>query len=131
MTQKSLFEKFMTLFRKQQKKHGGSRLSVTEAINAQNKYIAAYCPANAPISAPFPEIVKQLYTTKPEIFEAALYYLQKIARNEPEQAKEIIQEMNKCLSDKNKISLPNKKLIAQTIEILKNLAESNNLFIDK
>ncbi|MBR1825364.1 MAG: hypothetical protein IJ770_02125 [Alphaproteobacteria bacterium] len=124
MTQESLFGKFMSLFSKPAVKHGGSTLSAAEAINMQNNYIAAICPTDMPISSPYPEIVKQLYSAKQEVFQAALYYLQKIAHNEPEQAHNISDELSRCISAKNKISQKNKELIVQAIA---NIAKFHNI----
>ena len=115
MAQKSLFGKFMNLFSKPSKKNGGSTLSASQAINMQNAYIAATCPTDTQPLPPYPEIVKQLYSPKAEVFSAALYYLHKIADNEPTQTQGIIEELNKCLSAKNKIPPQHKEQIAQTV----------------
>lgn len=115
MAQKSLFGKFMNLFSKPSKKSGGSTLSASQAIHMQNAYIEASCSIDMQPLPPYPEIVKQLYSPKEEVFSAALYYLHKIANNEPTQTQGITEELNKCLSAKNKIPPQHKEQIAQIL----------------
>ena len=114
--QKSLFEKFTKLF--QQNKNGGSKLSATAANNAQSAYIASNCKNKEPLSAPYLEIAKQLSAAKPEIFFAALYYLKRIADNNPIKANDIITAINTVLSAKNKISSQRKTLIKEAINTI-------------
>lgn len=116
MTQKSLFGKFIGLFLKPNKKSGGSTLSASQALNLQNAYISdKHLPDTHELPS-YAKIVKQLYSLKPEIFNAALYYLQKIALNEPEETEDILSALKLCLSPKSKISAQNKNQIEQTIK---------------
>lgn len=116
MAQKSLFGRFMGLFNNQQAKRGGSTLSASEAIDMQNTYISHYCSFDAPISPPYPEIIKQLSLPQTEVVEAALYYLLKIAANESDLTDGIVADMQNLLVAKNKISAEHKAMIQQTIQ---------------
>lgn len=118
MAQKSLFGKFTGLFH-HQKKRGGSTLSASEAINMQNSYIRSHCPTDSPITPPYPEIIKQLSSPKKEIVEAALYYLRQIADNEAAMTDGIINDMQKFLDARNKVSTENKALIRQTLQAIR------------
>lgn len=120
IVQKSLLEKFMDLFRKQNTV-GGSKLSAAKAIDMQKSYATAGCIADFPLSAPYPEIIRQLYSAKTEIVEAALYYLHRIALNESEQTENILKDLERLLSAKNNISAKHRELIAQTIAIINNI----------
>lgn len=116
MSQKSLFAKFTSLFHKTKAKYGGSTLSANEAISVQNTYIHTYCDLEAPLLPPYYEIIKQLYSPQTEIFNAALFYLQKIAANEKLEAEGIIGKLQNILTEKNKISAEHKNQIGQALQ---------------
>ncbi len=118
MAQKSLFDTFTGLINYKNKKNGGSTLSANQALNAQRNYISADNDIDLSQLPPYQEIVKQLYSPKTEILVAALYYLRKIAVNEPDEAAGILTELNNCLNAKNKIIVAHKELIKQTIKTL-------------
>lgn len=120
MAQKSLLEKFADLFHKQHKL-GGSRLSAAKAIDLQKAYAMADCIADSPISATYPEIIKQLYSAKTEVVTAALYYLQKIALNESAQTAKILEDLESLLSARVKIAAKHKEKIAQTVAAINKL----------
>ncbi|MBQ9271024.1 MAG: hypothetical protein IJ218_02000 [Alphaproteobacteria bacterium] len=124
MAQKSLFKKFMGLFWKQTSKPNGNNLSAREAINLQNAYIASGCIADTPITPPYSEILRQLESPAPEIYSAAIYYLQKIALNEPQQRNNILQGLNNYLAKKNKISPQNKELLLQAIAEIRKFVDN-------
>ena len=114
MTKKSFFDKFMLLF-SQEDEQKNKRISANEAINLQNEYIAATkCLYDAPLTLPYMEIVKQLSSKKAEVYTAALYYLQKIAQNEPEQRNEIKAELQK-IAAKRRISEIHRQQIDKVI----------------
>lgn len=125
MVQKSLFAKFKGLFLKQKGNRNGSTLSASQAINVQNNYIQGYCDVASTLLPPYSEIVKQLYSPQPEIFSAALYYLQKIAANEPGEKDGIISSMQNILTEKNKVSPEHKNKIKRAILAI----SSNSPFI--
>ena len=119
MAQKSLFGKFVGLFQHQKSKRGGSTLTASEAIDMQNTYIRGYCNVDSPMSPPYPEIIRQLYFPQTKIVEAALYYLRKIADNEADAAEGIMDDMQKLLNSRNKISAEHKEMIRQTLHIIR------------
>ena len=119
MAQKSLFDKFMGVFFYQKSKHGGSTLSASEAIDMQNTYIRNCCSVDSPMSPPYPEIIAQLCSPKKEIVEAALYYLGKIADNEPALTADIINDLQKFADAKNKVSAEHKTLIRQALQVIR------------
>lgn len=114
MAQKSLFNKFVGLFSKKNKQLGGSTLSASAARHVQRNYISADNTDDLLPLPPYLEIAKQLYSPKTEVFSAALYYLQKIAVNEPDEAAGIVKALNDCLKSKNKTITPqHREQIAQ------------------
>jgi hypothetical protein len=118
MAQKSFFDTFTGVFSKKSPKSGGSTLSANQALNAQRNYISADNDIDLSQLPPYLEIVKQLYSPKTEILVAALYYLRKIAANEPNEAAGILAALNNCLNEKNKIIVAHKELIKQAIKKL-------------
>ena len=120
MTEKSFFNNFMNLFSIKHKKSGVQNISAGKAINLQNAYISATQHLTDTETFPYTEIVKQLYSPKEEIFAAALYYLKKIAKNEPDEVPDILSELNVCLSKKKKMSPLNTEQIKQTIADINN-----------
>lgn len=115
MAQKSLFNKFIGLFSKKNEQLGGSTLSANAARNAQRNYISADNTDDLLPLPPYLEIVKQLHSPKEEVFSAALYYLQKIAANEPDEVAGIVEALNDCLKAKNKTITPqHREQIEQT-----------------
>lgn len=116
MAPESLFYKFTGLINYKNKKNGGSTLSANQALDAQRDYVSADDDIDLSQLPPYLEIVKQLYSPKTEILVAALYYLQKIAANESDEAAGILAALNNCLNAKNKIIVAHKELIKQTIK---------------
>ena len=105
----------MDLFSLKNKKSGVQNISAGKAIDLQNAYISSTQHLSNNETFPYTEIVKQLYSPKAEIFTASLYYLKKIAQNEPAEAQGILSELNTCLSKKSKITALNAGQIKQTI----------------
>lgn len=114
MVKKSLLSKFLKLFTGK-KNRFGKNISADEAINIQSEYAFSYCDDDKLPNYPYVEIAKQLASDKAEIFNAALYYLRKIAQNEPKNRVRIV-DLLKSISQENSLSDENKKLILQTIE---------------
>ncbi len=124
MAKKSLFNKFINLFSKPRGEKAQNTLSASQALNRQYAYITADNFVDSSLTPPYSEIVKQLYSSKDEIFAAALYYLQKIAANEPNQTESILAELSACLSRKAEILPQHKAQIEQTItEITKQIRD--------
>ena len=115
MNKKSLLRSLVLLFRKRRRKLRGKNISAAEAINIQNEYMSVSCPIDAPITPPYIEIAKQLNSPKPEVFAAALYYLEKIAINEKSHSGAII-DLLQDFSVNEKLPQSQKTMIMQTIE---------------
>lgn len=64
-------------------------ISPQEAIALQKKYVADFCEVGLPYEVPYVEIAKQLFSEKETVFEAAVYYLTRIAQNKKETAEPI------------------------------------------
>ncbi|MBQ7633125.1 MAG: hypothetical protein IJS88_03340 [Alphaproteobacteria bacterium] len=117
MKQKSLFESFIGLFIRTKSK-SDNNIPAGKAIDLQNAYITATQCADYSTESPYTEIIKQLYSSEPEIISSALYYLQKIAQNETEIAPKIISALDSCISAKSGISASTKEHIKHTIDII-------------
>ncbi len=117
MKQKSLFNSFMGLFIRTKSK-SDNNIPADKAIDLQNAYITATQSADYSTDSPYTEIIRQLYSSKPEVISSALYYLQKIAQNETEIAPKIISALNSCISTKSGISTSAKEHIKHTIDII-------------
>ena len=118
MIKKSVFKKFLGIFIAHKKKAFGKNISVNEAVNIQNEYTSSRCDAEKLPAYPYVEIAKQLASPKSEIFNAALYYMQKIAMNEPRVKLRII-DLLESISQDTKIDEQRKAQVLQTIEKLK------------
>lgn len=114
MVKKSLLSKFLKLFISK-KKRFGKNISADEAINIQSEYATSYCDDDKLPNYPYVEIAKQLASDKAEVFNAALYYLNKIAQNEPKNRIRIA-DLLKSISQESNLPDENKKLILQTID---------------
>ena len=64
-------------------------ISPQEAIALQKKYMADFCEIGLPHEMPGVEIAKQLFSEKETVFEAAVYYLTRIAQNKKQAAEPI------------------------------------------
>lgn len=120
MTKKSVLKNFLKIFRSSKSKGFGKSISVNEAIDIQNAYIASACQDDGLIEAPYVEIAKQLISPKKEVFEAALYYLQKIALNSANKKDEIVDLLENIVQN-DKIKEDCKQLILQTIDKIKGI----------
>ena len=80
---KSSFKNMLDfLFRRQQTKTKRN-ISPQEALNLQKQDQASVCEIGLPYTEPYFEIAKQLFSEKESVFNAAVYYLVRIAQNEP------------------------------------------------
>lgn len=118
MIEKSIFKKFLNIFIANKNKAFGKNISVNEALNIQNDYATSRCDNGKLPGFPYVEIAKQLASPKQEIFDAALYYMQRIAVNEPKIKNRII-DLLESISNDTKINDVRKSLIQQTIESIK------------
>lgn len=117
MTNKSLFKKVIGLFTANHRIKFGKNISVNEALNIQSLYNNNVCNDEELPNSPYVEIAKQLNSSQSEIFNAALYYLKKIAENESKNKNRIV-ELLKSIYRESSINESNKKLILKTIEEL-------------
>ena len=113
MAKKSLFNTFLSLFTPSASslKHN---ISASKALSLQNEYITANSDNERQSYPPYKEILKQLTSNKPEIFQAALYYLGKIARNEPDYTAAIADDIQNFLKH-NKLSAADRQAIANLL----------------
>lgn len=116
MKKQSLFSSFLNLFYKNN--HANSYISAKQAISLQKEYMSIRCSVDSPESAPYIEIIKQLDSDKIEIFNAALYYLEKISMQEVEQKEAIIRMLEKYLKSSN-VDIPKKTAIKNVLTRLK------------
>lgn len=80
---KSSFKNMLDfLFRRQQTKTKHN-ISPQEALILQKQDQASVCEIGLPYTEPYFEIAKQLFSEKESVFNAAVYYLVRIAQNEP------------------------------------------------
>ena len=93
-------------------------ISPKEAVEIQLKYIdslkSARKTSNYP---PYMEITKQLFSDKPEMFKAAVYYLVKIAENESKYTETILDILREC-HVKSPHSTENKTYLQEQIDYL-------------
>ena len=98
----------------------GKNISVNEALSIQNDYTTNQCYNEKLPSFPYVEIAKQLASPKQEIFDAALYYMKRIAINEPNIKNRII-DLLESISNDTEISGTKKTCILETIKSIKSL----------
>lgn len=120
MIKKSIFKKFLKIFIADKNKAFGKNISVNEALNIQNDYAANQCDNDKLPGFPYVEIAKQLASPKQEIFDAALYYMRRIALNEPK-IRGRIADLLESISNDTKINEARKSLIEQTIKSIKSV----------
>jgi len=118
MIKASLFRKFLRIFIAGKRKAFGRNISAVEAINIQSEYSSASCSDDKLPGYPYVEIAKQLSSPKPEIFNAALYYLHRIAVNEPKIRGKIV-DLLESIAKNTKLSDENKKQITETVAKIK------------
>ena len=99
MIKKSIFKKFLGIFIAHKKKAFGKNISVNEALNIQNEYASGHCEDEKLPGYPYVEIAKQLASPKEEVFNAALYYMQRIAVNEPKNMGRIVDLLESISQD--------------------------------
>lgn len=82
---KSSFKNMLDfLFRRQTTKTKSKKdISPQEALNLQKQAQSNTCEIGQPYAEPYFEIAKQLFSEKESVFNAAVYYLVRIAQNEP------------------------------------------------
>ena len=122
MSKKSLFKKIIDLFNVKQHGHFGRNISVGEAIDIQDAYVSASYNDDKLPDSPYAEIAKQLSSPKQEVFEAALYYLHRIAVNEKKNRLRIA-GLLESICNESKINNANKELIMRTVEKIKGKAQ--------
>ena len=120
MIKKSIFKKFLNIFIANKNKAFGKNISVNEALNIQNDYAASRCDNDKLPGFPYVEIAKQLASPKQEIFDAALYYMQRIAANEPKIKNRIV-DLLESISNDTKINEARKSMISQVVKSLKGI----------
>jgi hypothetical protein len=116
MNEKSILSNFMKFFSIKSKSYGGAKLSASDAISLQNAYIAAVKCVSSDNSLPYAEIFKQLYSHKEEVFAATIYYLRKIADNNPDIAPNIVSALQNFVALKTNKAPERKQQIQQLIE---------------
>ena len=118
MIKTSLFRKFLRIFIAGKRKAFGKNISAVEAINIQSEYYSASCSDDKLPDYPYVEIAKQLSSPKPEIFNAALYYLHQIAVNEPKNRAKIV-DLLESITKNTKLNDEYKKQIMETVKKIK------------
>lgn len=113
MPKHSIFNNFLAMFSKLSGKKN-ENLSATQALTQQAEYVAQKCNTDLTDVEPYLQIALQLTSPKQEVFDAALYYLQKIAINNTKLASDII-ELLKHFSGEHHLSQQNYASILQTI----------------
>ena len=94
-----------------------SKISPKDAQKIQKEYIS-FCQKNSDFCQPYVEIAKQLFSPKTEIFSAAVYYLQKIACNNP-QDREPIMLLLENYASQHAVKSEDKNLINEAIATIK------------
>lgn len=119
MRKNSLWKKIVELFAVEKHSKFGKSISPEEAAELQLAYISSHCVDKKLPDDPYFEIAKHLTSSREEIFEAALYYLQRIAVNQHKNRTKIV-EMLYSISHDVKLPSNNKSLILQTIKNIEN-----------
>ena len=120
MNKRSLFRKIITVLNVGRRHKFGKNISVGEAIDIQNTYTSSVCRDDKLPDSPYVEIAKQLNSPKKEVFDAALYYLHRIAVNEPKNRQKIA-ELLESICRESKLPAADKSLILQTVESIKGI----------
>lgn len=119
MAKKTLLKNFLSILSLKKNEAGNKSISAGKAIDIQNSYINSAQDLTAEVTAPYMEILHQLYSPKPEIFAAALFYLRQIALNNPENAEEIVSALQDFASSKIKNMAERKQQVREAIENIK------------
>lgn len=120
-SKKSLLKKIVELFAADKRGRFGRNISAEKALLIQEACASSGCDETKLPDQPYVEITKQLTSNKAEIFAAALYYLEKIAANKPQNRQAIV-DLLQSISQEGKISVHNKSLILNAI---KNISDFN------
>lgn len=118
-SKKSLLKKIVELFATDNRGKFGRNISAEKALLIQKACATVTCDENKLPDQPYVEITKQLTSNKAEIFAAALYYLEKIAANKPQNRQAIV-DLLQSVAQEGKISAHNKSLIFSTIKSILN-----------
>ena len=102
------------MFKKLSGNKKSDNISAAQALKLQASYLDKRCNPDLPAIEPYMQIALQLTSPKAEIFEAALYYLQKIAFNNPQTATDIT-DLLKQLPSQHRLSQQNYALLLQTV----------------
>lgn len=117
MAKKSLFKTFSNLFTTGDSPAHGQNISATKAISMQNAYISHSCLNVQYSYPPYLEIIQQLSSSKPEVVNAAVYYLEKIAHNEPDYAEDLANDL-KAYMKRVKLAADNKTAVQELIRVI-------------
>jgi len=117
MLKKSLLRKIVSIFAVKKRKNFGKNISVNEALDIQNSYTNGVCKEGDVPDLPYVEIAKQLNSPQEEVFEAALYYLRRIAENGGKNRYRVA-EFLKSVCKEGSISENDKRSIMQLVEKL-------------
>ena len=118
MGKQSLFKSFLNLFYRKKQKPFGKNISIAEAINIQNAYMAQQCRQSEPNVPTYLTIGQQLFSPKKEVVMSALYYLYRIAENETSETNEILHLLEDSLNNPQLLQ-EHKPLIFETISKIK------------
>ncbi|MBP5353300.1 MAG: hypothetical protein J6Y91_06035 [Alphaproteobacteria bacterium] len=119
MAQKSLFKNLTGLFAKKENK--GSNISASQAISLQQEYQSSFCDAEQKCNAPYLSFAEQLYSERPEIASAAVFYLKRIALNQPQYRADITNLLREY-ARKGKLGKAEKAALLKEIEALEAVA---------
>lgn len=108
------------------KKQKANNITPEDAISLQKQYFVDIANSNesCSYSPPYAEIAKQLFSAKPEIFRATVFYLVQIAENETKYLKEI-STLLLHFKEKSQLSPEDAEFLDKNILDLDNFAKSN------
>ena len=124
MNKKSVADTLFDFVLKYVKHSKKNFVSTKQAAEIQKKYIEDTCTVGEKNILPYLEVARQLDNTKPEIFNASLYYLEKIAINHP-QIKTQILEILSDFDQKNNKSDREKNAVKACIERISGIQNVN------
>ena len=101
------------------KKSVSKNLSPQKAVKLQKEYIKRKCNENAPYIEPYMEVAKQLFASKTEVFEAAVYYLEQISLNKKDTAEAILAILQNYAAKNSRSDEDNARLASSIAQIRK------------
>lgn len=124
MSKKSVADTLFDFVLKYVKHSKKNFVSTKQAAEIQKRYIEDTCTVGEKNVLPYLEVARQLNNTKPEIFKASLYYLEKIAINHPQMKKEILEALQE-FDQKNSRSDKDKNILKACIDRLSAIKKEN------